>query len=139
MILPILAEIAHVAAAIVWAGGHALLVLAVLPTSLDQSMLLALAPRMGRTQRVAGTATLVFGVARVLAGQMLPSLRAVLTTPYGWSVLASIAITLALTIHGARMGRAIEAGIPIEPRSGQLALVGYAAVVVLMVLMRFGL
>lgn len=143
MTLPIVMELCHVVAAIVWVGGHALLVLAILPSlaGLDARIGSELATRIGRIQMLAGTATLVFGLGRVLSGQMLPTWRSVVTTPYGWSVLASTVLTIGLSIHGARIGRAFEARVEAGAlmRSSCAALGVYGGVVALMVLMRFGL
>jgi hypothetical protein len=90
--------------------------------------------------------TILFGIARGIAGGVLSSL----TTTYGLTWLAAIVVAIGLAVWGARvMGPATErlassagsdvaANAAILTRNGRIELAGFAVIFTMMVAMRFG-
>jgi copper resistance protein D len=144
----------HVVAALVWAGGQAFFVAALWPALLRRpaearALYDALGAPVGRLMGMAGPLVLLLGVLRGTWLGPVRSWGALVATSYGHAFLAAIVLTVALTVYGGAVRGQVETrvwhGAAFAPgaaaylrRTGTVTLVGLAAIVGCMVLMRFG-
>ena len=154
--LTVVVHWAHVAAAVVWAGGQAFTAAALWPALLRRpaearALYDALGAPTGRLMAVAGQIVLLLGVLRGTWLGPVRSWDALVGTGYGRAFLAAILLTVALGAHGGAVRARLETrvwggtGGGFAPgaaaylrRTGAVTLAGLAAIVACMVLMRFG-
>lgn len=155
--LAIVVHALHVGTGMIWIGGQAALALAVWPAVLERppaearALLVRLVGPVGRVMAISGAATLVLGLVRAAGWSTLRGPGDLVATPYGVTLLVAAAITVALSVHGARGGRLLAAtlaapgdDVPEDVRralrrGGAISIAGGAFVLACMTLMHFGL
>lgn len=101
----------HVLAGVVWAGGLVAFdlgvwpVLLALPAPEARRLLRALGGPVGRLMRISGMSVFLLGLLRAVAVGPIRSLEVGFGTAYGRTCLVALAVTVALSIRGARAER----------------------------------
>ncbi len=149
----ILLQWLHILAGIFWFGSAMTASIVAFPAfrkvqpETQRAIIEAFAARYGRLVAAVAGLTIILGILRGLAGGVL----SVLTTAYGLTRIAAIALALAIAaFEGARLspsvGRLIAASRPEEIRAldkrianqGAVQLAGFLVLFSLMIAMRFG-
>ncbi|HLZ57679.1 MAG TPA: hypothetical protein VKR06_12080 [Ktedonosporobacter sp.] len=143
----------HIVAGVTWLGGNTLLLLVVYPMllklpALEAERFYKLLPRYtGPLMAISGSLVVLLGI---VLGTLFGPIRSldVLGSPYGITWLAAFALAIVLAVWGERRnnfigpiweGEKVNAIAQSRLRtSTTLELVGFAAVLVCMVLMHFG-
>lgn len=146
----------HVLGGIVWFGGHIFTAAVIWPALLRRpapeakALSDAMAEPAMRVMGPAGMLVLVLGIVRGTVLGPVRSLDVLIGTAYGWTFLAALLLTFGLMGYAGatrqEMERRVWDGDRFHPgaaaylrRSSAINLGGLAAILVCMVLMRFGL
>jgi uncharacterized membrane protein len=146
----------HVLGGIVWFGGHIFTAAVIWPALLRRpaaeakALSDAMAEPAMRVMGPAGMLVLVLGIVRGTWLGPVRSLDVLIGTAYGWTFLAALLLTFGLMGYGGATRKEMESrvwdGDRFQPgaagylrRSSAVNLGGLAAILVCMVLMRFGL
>lgn len=152
----IIVQWVHVVAGVVWAGGQAFVHLAIWPALLRRpapearAFMPALGAVVAPVMSTSGMVVMGMGIVRGTVLGPIRSWRVLFASPYGWSFIAALVLTAALIARGAgartRIPPRVWDGDAYRPGAARylrteaaISLTLLAALLVTMVLMRFGL